>query len=365
MLVPITRRCWRDPLYLGYRQARLRGDDYYSLVEEFVAAVMEVFPGALVQWEDFRKNNALRILDEFRHKLPSFNDDIQGTGAVAAAGVVTALRVTKGSISDQRVVIHGAGAAGLGIARQLAATMVEGGASPEDAKTNIAVLDSRGLLAGGDGIREVYKRELAWSTERAESFGLDADHRDLLSVVHRFKPQVLIGTSGQPGAFSQGIVRAMAEHTERPIILPFSNPTDYAEARPADLLAWTDGRALVATGSPFEPVSLKGRQYEIGQGNNVFIFPGLGLGCLAAGAREVTDGMITAAINALAQQVTEDELARGFLFPAISRLRQVSYQVALAVGEAAQSGGVCTVADIEATLDGMVWEPRYRHYLPG
>ena len=354
-----------DPLYLGFREARLRGDAYDELVDEFVSAVIEVFPGALVQWEDFRKNNALRILDRFRKRLPSFNDDIQGTGAVAAAGVVTALRVTQGAIAKQRVVIHGAGAAGLGIARQLLAAMVEGGATKKDARENIAVLDSRGLLAGGDGIREVYKRELAWPSDRAKAMGLGPENRDLLAVVESFKPHVLIGTSGQPGAFGQNIVRAMADGTERPIILPFSNPTDYSEARPVDLLKWTDGKALIATGSPFEPVELGGRRYEIGQGNNVFIFPGLGLGCLAAAAKEVTDGMITAAINALAAQVTQEELDRGLLYPAISRLRQVSQEVALAVGRAAESDGVARQPNVQEALAQMVWEPRYRRYLPG
>ena len=351
-----------DPLYLGWRHSRLRGEAYQALVEEFVEAVTAVFPGALVQWEDFRKNNALTILDKFRQRLPSFNDDIQGTGAVAAAGVVTALRVTGTPLREQRIVIHGAGAAGLGIARQLKATMIGDGLSEAEARDSIAVLDSRGLLAGQRAIKEPYKRELAWHTARADSLGLGSGERDLMAVVEKFKPTVLVGTSGQPGAFSREIVQAMVTGCQRPIILPFSNPTDYAEARPASLLKWTEGRALIATGSPFEPVELGGRRYEIGQGNNVFIFPGLGLGCLAARAREVTDGMITAAINALAAEVTDQELERGLLYPAISRLQQVSRRVAAAVADSAVQDGVADPADMAARLEAMVWEPRYRRY---
>jgi malate dehydrogenase (oxaloacetate-decarboxylating) len=361
-----------DPLYLGWREARLRGDEYESLVEEFVNAVHEVFPKALIQWEDFRKNNALMILDKFRDTVPSFNDDIQGTGAVATAGVMSALRITKTKLNEQRIVIHGAGAAGLGIARQLKTALVTAGMGADEARHSIAVLDSRGLLVGAKGLREVYKRELAWDNDYACCLGMEPEHRDLLSVVRAFKPTVLIGSSGQPGAFNKQVIEAMAAHCERPVVLPFSNPTDYAEARPADVLAWTEGRALLATGSPFEPVHYAGKTYAIGQGNNVFVFPGLGLGALAAQATSVTDGMINAAVLALAGSVTEEELDLGLLYPAIKRLRSVSRAVALAVMQQAIEEGVAdssiaalAPAALPAHLDGMIWEPSYRRYTAG
>ncbi len=360
-----------DPLYLGWRHARLRGEDYEALVEEFVAAVHEVLPTAVVQWEDFRKNNALMILDRYRDVVPSFNDDIQGTGAMATAGVMSALRVTESGVAEQRIVIHGAGAAGLGIARQLRAALQATGMTADAARQAMAVLDSRGLLVG-QAFREVYKCELAWDEAFEGSLGLDAGHRDLLSVVRAFKPTVLIGTSGQPGAFNEAVVKTMYEHCSRPVILPLSNPTDYTEARPADLMAWTEGQALVATGSPFEPVQYHGKTHRIGQGNNVFVFPGIGLGALAAKASAITDGMINAAVMALAEAVTDAELADGLLFPATSRLRSVSRSVGLAVMEHAVAEGVAdpTIAalDVEGRrrhLSDMIWEPYYRRYSAG
>lgn len=354
-----------DPLYLGWPHARLRGKAYDALVEEFAEAVSDVFPRALVQWEDFRKDNALKILDAYRERILSFNDDIQGTGGVAAAGVVTAARVSGVPLAEQRIVIHGAGAAGLGIARQLKACLVAEGCDPDRAARAIAVLDSRGLLVQNEAIREAYKRELAWPEDHANRHGLTPGNRHLEAVVEGFKPHVLIGTSGQPGAFSQTIVKSMAAHCRRPVILPFSNPTDYSEARPADLYAWTDGRALVATGSPFDPVSFGGKRYAVGQGNNVFIFPGLGLGAIAGGARQVTDGMITAAIQALAESVTSEELASGLLFPRVSRLHEVAYRVAVNVMTAAVEDGVAeALDDPEDTLKGLIWRPTYRDYEP-
>ncbi len=361
-----------DPLYLGWRHARLRGDEYETLVEEFVNAVHQVLPTAVVQWEDFRKNNALMILDRYRDVVPSFNDDIQGTGAVAAAGMMSALRITGSRLAEQRIVIHGAGAAGLGIARQLRTALEAAGLDGDAGRHAIAVLDSRGLLVSDPGLREAYKRELAWDTQVAVGLGLDSGHRDLLSVVRAFKPTVLIGSSGQPGAFNQAIIEAMHEHCQRPVILPFSNPTDYAEARPADLIAWTDGQALVATGSPFAPVQFRGNTHQIGQGNNVFIFPGLGLGTLAARAGAITDGMINAAVLALAGSVTDAELAVGLLFPAIKRLRSVSRSVALAVMDCAieEGGADPDIAALDSAarqqhLDDMIWEPHYRRYTAG
>ncbi len=351
-----------DDLYVGWPHPRLRGQEYDSLIEEFVEAVQSVFPHPLVQWEDFRKEKALRILDRYRHSILSFNDDIQGTGAVALAGLYSALRITGGKIAEQRIVIAGAGAAGLGVARQLRSAIVAEGGDP----MSIAALDSRGLLVG-EKFSDAYKSELAWPFPRAESFGFDArDARDLASVVAGFKPTVLIGTSGQPGEFQEKLIREMAAHTERPIVFPFSNPTDHSEARPADLLRWTEGRALVATGSPFDPVEMDGRRFLIGQGNNVFIFPGLGLGSLLCKAGRVSDSMISAAAHALAHAVSADELRSGLLFPSIRRLREVSRTVADAVMRQAGAEGIGLKFEEDERrrlLDGAIWEPGYRNYI--
>jgi malic enzyme len=356
-----------DDQYLGWPGRRLRGAPYFELVEEFVEAVCEVLPGALVQWEDFRKDNALEILDTYRDRLPSFNDDIQGTGAVVAAGLMCALEQLDEPLEAQRVVIHGAGAGGLGVARRIAAVMRHRGMSTDDQRAAIAVLDRGGLLAEDREIRDTYKRELAWPKELAAAHGLtDPAHRDLAEVVAHYRPTVLLGVSGQGGAFTEEIVREMAKHSQRPIIFPCSNPTENSEATPEDLFRWTDGRALVATGSPFPDVVHDGRTIEIGQGNNVFIFPGLGLSALALGATKITTGMIDAASYALAAQVTAEERARGLLFPAVDRLREVSTAIAVAVGERAIDEGVAeaTTETVEERIAAHVWNVGYAQYVP-
>jgi malic enzyme len=355
-----------DPLYLGWRHRRLRGPEYDELIGEFVAVVTECFPGAVLQWEDFRKGNALQILDRYRSRLPSFNDDIQGTGAVAWAGIYSACRAIGQPLREQRFVVLGAGAAGLGITRQIVAGLRFDGVAEEDLQRHVAVLDTHGLLVHGGEEREPYKAEIAWPEEIAQQLGFtDGVRRDLAGVVNTFRPTVLIGASGQSGAFAEAIVRQMASCTDRPIILPFSNPTDHAEATPADLLNWTDNKVLLATGSPFAPVQCNGRTIEIGQGNNVFIFPGLGLGVLLCGAAEISDAMFSASAQALAQAVTDEELARGLLYPSISRLREVSVLVAIAVIEQAVNEGQCEspADDLSAYVRGAMWEPRYAAYV--
>ncbi len=353
-----------DSMYVGWREPRLRGAEYDDFVEEFVDAVATVFPKALLQWEDLRKDIALRVADRFRARLPSFNDDIQGTGAVALAGLLASGRVTGTRLSEQRVVVHGAGAAGLGIVRQIRAAMRLEGLSEAQCVERVAALDSRGLLVADREQRDAYKRDLAWPPSLVQALGIGAE-RGLDAVVRAFRPTALVGTSGQKGCFTDSIVRAMAQGCERPVVLPFSNPSDLSEATPADLLRWTDGRALVATGSPFAPVDVGGRTVHVGQGNNVLVFPGLGLGVLLGGLRMVTDEMLTAAAFTLAGKVTDAELASGMLFPAVTRLREVSAAVAAAVIATARGRDV-REPPLPALVDAVaakMWVPRYEEYV--
>jgi malate dehydrogenase (oxaloacetate-decarboxylating) len=353
-----------DELYLGWPSRRLRGEAYEALIDEFVEAVCTVFPGALLQWEDFRKDNASHLLDRHRHQLPSFNDDIQGTGAVCLAGVLTALAGMGAELAEQRAVVVGAGAAGLGITRQLRNAITGAGGDPHC----VAVLDSRGLLVG-DTFRDAYKSELAWPSAVAAARGLGSDSgAHLHDVVKQFRPTILVGVSGQPGAFNERVIREMAAHTPRPIVMPLSNPTDYAEARPEEILRWTDGHALVATGSPFADVSLNGRRHAVGQGNNVFIFPGLGLGALLAEASMVSDGMISASARTLSDVARQESFGESRLYPRVSRLRATTRLVAAAVMRQAVVEGLCQPLDeaaIQARLDAAFWEPDYPPYEPG
>ncbi len=359
-----NRTLLQNDLYLGWPRERLTGGAYDELVEEFVEAFTAVFPDALIQWEDFRKDNALAILERYRHRTLSFNDDIQGTGAVALAGLFSALRVKGVSIADQRIVIHGAGAAGLGIARQIKDALAGAGVTEDAMHEHVALLDSRGLLVDDVPQTDSYKSELAWPAAAVHALGIDED-RSLEAVVSAFAPTVLIGTSGQAGAFHRELVLDMQSRCPEPVILPMSNPTANSEAIPEDLIRWTEGAALVATGSPFAPVTHGDRTIEIGQGNNVFVFPALGLGALLSGAREVTDPMITAAANALADTITEDELARGLLYPSIDRLRETTVLCAAAVCRQAFADGVATAApmeDPEAEARAAMWWPDYPEF---
>ena len=350
-----------DPLYLGYRERRMRGDAYLALVDEFVAAARAVFPDVVIQWEDFRKDNALLILDRFRGELPSFNDDIQGTGAVAAACVEAAAAVQQLNAGDSRILIYGAGAAGLGIARQLRVWLAGLGLEGEDLCRAVLVMDSGGIIHDArDGLDD-YKAELAWNAEALDSLGLrNGEREDLCKVIRAYTPTTLIGASGQAGAFDADVIAAMADAVERPAILPMSNPTANSEAVPADLLSATNGRALVATGSPFGPVRFDGQSREVAQANNVFVFPGIGLGAIASGASAITDGMISAAAIALAGGLSDDERESGLLVPRIARLRDVCRDVAVAVAHRAREDGVAKFDDnIDARVDDCRWEPRY------
>jgi malate dehydrogenase (oxaloacetate-decarboxylating) len=358
----------KDDLYLGWRSPRLRGAEYDSLVEEFVQAVKRRFPRALLQWEDFKKANAFRLLDRYRKVITSFNDDIQGTAAVATAGMMAGCRVSGIPLVNQHVVLLGSGAAGIGIARLLRDTFRRAGLKGEDLTRATANLDSRGLVVDDEEIRDVHKRDFAWPAALAAKMSLaKGAPRDLMTVVKTVKPTMLIGTTGEPDTFTEAIVREMGKHVERPVIFPMSNPTSKSEAKPADIVAWTEGRALIATGSPFDPVPYQGRTITIGQGNNVFIFPGVGLGTLLAQAREVTDGMFAVAAQRLADEVKASDLASGSLFPSAHEIRRVSARIAEAVVAEARDSGVGRAIpdeEIPGLVASAVWNPAYLPMIP-
>jgi len=358
-----------DELYLGWRHPRLRGEEYYTLVDEFVRAVKFRFPMALLQWEDFKKTNAFHLLDKYRKQITCFNDDIQGTAAVATAGIMAGCRATGVPLTEQRIVILGAGAAGIGIARLLRDALQRAGLKDEALTGAIANLDSRGLVVDDQEIKDEHKRPFAWTAALAERHGMGKGRpRDLAAVVRAVKPTVLIGTSGEPGTFSELIVREMAAHVERPVIFPMSNPTSKSEAKPVDIVNWTGGRALIATGSPFEPVPYGGRVIKIGQGNNAFVFPGVGLGILVSEAREVTESMFAAAAVRLASEVHQDDFDAGMLFPPASQIRRVSRGIAEAVVRQAREEGVAgrRIPDeqIPQAVAAAMWDPQPPRVVP-
>jgi malate dehydrogenase (oxaloacetate-decarboxylating) len=358
-----------DPLYIGNRHPRVPAAEYDAFLDAFVTAVEKVFPHALLHWEDIGTANARRLLTRYREHLLSFNDDIQGTGAVNLAAVLAAVRATGRELVDHRIVVFGAGSAGTGIADQLSAALVVAGLSDEEARARFWAVDRRGLLVRGD--QELTEAQRRYGRDPAE---VGSWHQDtelggipLSEVVRRVHPTVLIGTSARPGAFSREVVIEMALHTDRPVIMPMSNPTELAEAAPADLITWTGGRALVATGSPFPPVDYQGTRYVIGQANNALIFPGLGLGAIAARASMITDGMFSAAAHAVASLV--DTSAPGApLLPEVAALRDTSLAVAAAVARAAGDDAVAgqeLTADPVRQIRSMMWQPAYRPVRPG
>jgi malate dehydrogenase (oxaloacetate-decarboxylating) len=357
-----------DPLYIGNKHPRAPAADYDDFLDAFVSAVTKLFPAALLHWEDIGVSNARRLLDRYRNRALSFNVDIQGTGAVNLAAVLAAVRATAVGLPDHRIVIFGAGTAGTGIADQLSAAMRAAGLREDAANARFWAVDRAGLVTDATPALTPAQRQYARGAAEVAGWLRDPSLGGigLAEVVHRVHPTILIGTSTVPGAFTEQIVRDMAAHCARPVILPMSNPTSLSEALPADLIAWTEGRALVATGSPFPPVDYRGVRYEIGQANNALIFPGLGLGVIAARASRVTDGMLSAAAYAVSGLV--DTATPGApLLPRVEALRETSAAVASAAAQAAVSDGVAGAqldADPLAQVHALMWDPQYRPVRP-
>jgi malic enzyme len=360
-----------DPLYLGWRHPRLRGPEYQAFIDAFVAGVKAVFPRALLQWEDFKQHNAFRQLDRFRDVLPSFNDDIQGTAAVALAGIFAGLRHLGARLADQRIVFLGAGAAAIGIARLTRTAMIAEGVPPATIRRALVLLDTHGLLVASRPELEDDKRDFVLEEEDLAAYNLH-EGAGLLEVIRRVQPTVLIGTTGTPGTFTRPVIREMATHVERPMVFPMSNPTSKAEAAPADVFAWSHNRALVATGSPFPAVECGGRERVVGQANNSFIFPGVGLGAIVAGVQTVGDDLFLVAARTLADMVTEERLEACSLYPPIADLRAVSRAIAIACvrtagmidGNALPDDPVEAAAAAQKAVDDATWWPSYPPYEP-
>jgi malate dehydrogenase (oxaloacetate-decarboxylating) len=352
-----------DPLYVGWHHRRIRGQDYDDFIDAFVQAVKRVFPRALLQWEDFSKGNARRVLDHYRGQLCTFNDDIQGTGAVTVAGILTAVKLLGEPLSKQRIVIQGAGSSAIGIAEQMVEVMVSEGTTRGEARLSFWLLDSQGLVQTGRTDLEAEKQPYAQPPERTAQWKLAQPGRiTLQDVVAHVHPTILIGSSAQPGAFTEAIVRDMAQYVERPIIFPLSNPSSKSEAHPQDLIDWTEGRALVATGSPYPPVMYNGRTIPVGQCNNMFIFPGVGLGIIASQARFVKDEMFVGAARALSDYSPAREDPNASLYPRVEDVREVARRVAMAVGKAAQQAGVAeqtSEEELERRITATMWVPQY------
>jgi len=350
-----------DEMYLGNRHARVRDQRYDDLIDAYVAATSKLFPNAMLHWEDFGASNARRILTRYAGQVCTFNDDMQGTAAVVLAAAFAGVRAAGTRMRDQRVVIHGAGTAGLGIADMMRDVMIREGLSPDEATRRFWGMGRRGLLTA-DRADHMFDFQLPYArpTSEVEGWQRSGDGIPLSEVVSRVRPTMLIGTSTQSGAFTEEIVKDMASHTRRPIILPLSNPTPKAEAHPADLIRWTDGRALVATGSPFDPVEHDGRTYTIAQANNALVFPGLGLGVVVAKARRISDGMITAAADAVAR-LSDATSPGASLLPPVEDLRMVSAAVAAAVAQAADTEGLAQVrlTDPIQQVHEAMWRPEY------
>jgi len=351
-----------DPMYPGNRHARVRGERYDAFIDAYVRTATKFFPNALLQWEDFGPGPARRMLEKYRGRLRTFNDTLQGTGAVALSAAVSAMRICGTLLRNQRIVIYGMGLAGTGIADLIRDVMISEGLLAEEATRRLWCLDAHGLLTSdmGDRLHD-HQATFARPASEIKSWRGDGKTIGLAEVIRQVRPTMLIGTSGIGGAFTESIVREMARHTDRPMIFPLSSPPTHAEATPADLIAWTDGRALIATGSPFTPVTHKGITHVIGQAENAMLYPGLGLGTIVSRARLVSVGMLAAAVNALSSLVAV-RLPGASLLPYVDDLRSVTVTVAVAVAEAAVAEGLASVqlSDIVQQVQDAMWQPEYR-----
>lgn len=349
----------RDPLYIGLDQRRLRGRPYDALIDEFLAAVVESFPRAVIQLEDFSTANAFRLLERYRDRFCLFDDDIQGTAAVVLAGLRSALRLTGGRLADQRLLFFGAGEAGIGAGRLIAAALVREGSSEAEARACCWFFDSKGLLVEGRPDLPEYKRPFAHAGRPVA---------DLQESIRAIRPTALVGVAGRPSAFTPAVLELMASINERPVILPLSNPTSHAECTAEEAYRWTGGRAIFASGSPFGPVRLGGRVFEPGQANNAYVFPGVGLGAIVSGARQITDEMFLVAADALAHEVSQADLQAGRIYPPLETIRLVSARIAAAVAGVAHARGLARAPappDLLAAIRSGMYEPVYRGYAGG
>lgn len=354
-----------DPMYMGWRHQRIGGQEYAEFIEAFMQAVHRRWPDALIQFEDFAQKNAMPLLERYKDKYCCFNDDIQGTAAVTVGSLLAASKAANTTLSQQRVVFLGAGSAGCGIAEAIVAQMVSEGISDQQARSQVFMVDRWGLLLDNMPNLLPFQQKLAQACTEVESWHNYSDNISLLDVVNNAKPTVLIGVSGCPGLFTEDVIRAMHLHCQRPIVFPLSNPTSRVEATPKDILHWTQGQALVATGSPFEPVVVDGTTYEIAQCNNSFIFPGIGLGVLACGAKRVSDEMLMASSRALAECSPLGTQGTGSLLPKLEDIQKVSKYIAFAVAKIAIGQGLalpCSDELLLQSIEANFWEPEYRRY---
>lgn len=354
-----------DPLYMGWREPRISGDEYYDFIDQVLTGIRRRWPNALIQFEDFAQKNAMPLLSKYRDKFCCFNDDIQGTAAVSVGSLIAASRAAGKQLKDQIVTFLGAGSAGCGIAEQIVAQMVAEGLTDREARARVFMVDRFGLITENQPNLLDFQRKLAQKAEVVSDWGNVEEVISLLDVVKHAKPTVLIGVSGQPGLFTQEVIEALNANCERPIVMPLSNPTSRVEAVPADIIQWTQGQALIATGSPFTPVNYQGKLYNIAQCNNSYIFPGIGLGVIASGAKRVTDNMLMASSNALADCSPLLQHSEADLLPPIADIQQVSKVIALKVAQAAIADGVAVpLSDeqIQANIEQEFWKPEYRKY---
>ena len=355
----------KSPIYIGWTHHRVRGEEYDAFVDVFVNSVKKRWPHVLLQWEDFSGSNAARLLARYKDQLCTFNDDIQGTAAVAAATLLSAINVTGVPLEQQKIAVFGFGTAGIGITNLLEQFMHDKGLSVEEARNHFYAIDRYGLIT--EKGKDVRPEQMPYARKEEEVRGWRQPNGEinLLDVIRHAKPSVLIGVSGQAGAFTEGVVREMARNTVRPVIFPLSNPTARSEATPQDLVDWTEGRALIGTGSPFEPVSIWGRKVRIDQTNNSYIFPGLALGIVASRAKRVTDTMVMAAAKELARLVPTQKDKKANLLPSLSESRQLSLSIAQAVGRQTIQDGQAQVAgedSLNRELQANIWEPVYVPY---